>query len=55
MKFQTVKLGDIAVMKYGKMPPKDLLCEDGFPVFSGYRVTGSCKEYLYSIDKNTPG
>jgi type I restriction enzyme S subunit len=35
-------------MKYGKMPPRDLLCEDGFPIFSGYRVTGSCKEYLYS-------
>jgi type I restriction enzyme S subunit len=51
MNFQTVKLGEIATMKYGKMPPRDLLCEDGFPVFSGYRVTGACKEYLYDEPK----
>jgi type I restriction enzyme S subunit len=34
-------------MKYGKMPPKDMLADEGFPVFSGYRITGYAKEYLY--------
>ena len=44
-----VLLSDIAEMKYGKMPTQDVLVdsEDGFPVFSGYRITGYAKEYLY--------
>jgi len=47
MSWTRVKLGEITRMKYGKMPPADILSEDGFPVFSGYRITGCCKEYLY--------
>ncbi len=47
MKWHRVKLGDITRMKYGKMPPADIISEDGFPIFSGYRITGCCKEYLY--------
>ncbi|MFQ5500647.1 MAG: restriction endonuclease subunit S [Candidatus Zixiibacteriota bacterium] len=35
-------------MKYGKMPRKDILSEEGFPVFSGYRITGYAKEYLWA-------
>jgi type I restriction enzyme S subunit len=34
-------------MKYGKMPPKGVLADEGFPVFSGYRITGFAKEYLF--------
>jgi type I restriction enzyme, S subunit len=41
------KLGDICRMKYGKMPPKNVLSDEGFPVFSGYRITGHAKEYLW--------
>jgi type I restriction enzyme S subunit len=33
--------------KYGKMPPKDKLADTGYPVYSGYRVSGYAKEYLY--------
>ncbi|WP_422880242.1 restriction endonuclease subunit S [Moorella sulfitireducens] len=34
-------------MKYGKMPKKQDLVENGYPVFSGYGIVGSHKEYLY--------
>ena len=44
---KVVDLGEICSMKYGKMLPKDLAVDDGFPVYSGYRITGYSKEYLY--------
>lgn len=47
MKLAQYKLGDICRMKYGRMPPKEVLSDDGFPVFSGYRITGFATEYLY--------
>ena len=34
-------------MKYGKMPKKEDLVNKGFPIFSGYRVVGFHKEFLY--------
>lgn len=35
-------------MKYGKMPPKSVLSDNiGYPIYSGYRVSGYAKEYLY--------
>jgi type I restriction enzyme, S subunit len=43
---RTVRLGDISSMKYGKLPPKDILC-DGYPIFTGYRISGYLKEYLF--------
>ena len=48
MSLSEVSVGDIAKMKYGKMPPKDILSDEGFPVYSGYRVTGYAKECLYA-------
>lgn len=51
MIFRKIRLGDVAEMKYGKMPPKEFLSSDGFPVFSGYRITGYSKEYLYKEPK----
>lgn len=44
-----VTLSNISEMKYGKMPPKEILIEseEGFPVYSGYRITGYAKEFLY--------
>lgn len=44
---KVVELGEICTMKYGKMLPKDLAVNEGFPVYSGYRITGYSKEYLY--------
>ena len=46
-----VRIDDIAQLKYGKMPPKELVVGNGYPVFSGYRVTGCVKEYLYANPK----
>ena len=33
------------------MPPKDMVANEGFPIFSGYRITGYAKEYLYDESK----
>ena len=40
------KLGNIAKFRYGKMPDKDKFLDDGYPVFSGYRITGYYSEYM---------
>ena len=38
-------LGSFSNMKYGKMPKKDMVKENGkYPVFSGYRIVGYCDE-----------
>ena len=43
---QTVLLGDIASLKYGKMPKKERVNDRGrYPVFTGYRVAGYYDEY----------
>lgn len=34
------KLGDMVDFKYGKMPESKLIQENGYPIFSGYRITG---------------
>jgi type I restriction enzyme, S subunit len=47
MKALKYKLGEFCHMKYGKMPKKKDLVEDGYPIFSGYRIVGHHKEYLY--------
>jgi len=41
-----VKLGNIAKFRYGKMPDKDKFLDDGYPVFSGYRIIGYYSEYM---------
>jgi type I restriction enzyme S subunit len=41
------KLDNLVSMKYGKMPKKNDLVQTGYPVYSGYRVSGFHKEYLY--------
>ena len=51
MNHTSYKLGDFCQMRYGKMPPKDMLADEGFPIFSGYRITGYAKEYLYDESK----
>lgn len=47
MDFKEFKLSDLAKMKYGKMLAKAQFTETGFPVYSGYRITGYTKEFLY--------
>ena len=42
-----VKLKDICTFKYGKIHPKSLKVDVGYPVYSGYRVTGYTSQYLY--------
>lgn len=44
---KTFTLGELCTMKYGKMPKKEDLVESGYPVFSGYRVVGFHKQFLY--------
>ncbi|MDA5956265.1 restriction endonuclease subunit S [Listeria monocytogenes] len=40
------KLGTFSEMKYGKMPKKDRITEDGqYPIYSGYRIVGYYDEY----------
>jgi type I restriction enzyme S subunit len=43
---KTVQLGQIATMRYGKLPPKNPL-DSGFPIYTGYRISGFANEYLY--------
>lgn len=43
---RTVTLGEIASLKYGKLPPSKKL-DSGFPIFTGYRVAGYADQYLY--------
>ncbi len=45
--WQTVELGEISEMKYGKMPKKNKIKENGYPIFSGYKITGYYDEYMY--------
>lgn len=47
MSWLAVSLGEIATMKYGKLPPKETCGEEGFPIFTGYRIAGFSNEFLY--------
>ena len=47
MKLKTVKLKEIVSMKYGKMPKPSIISENGYPIYSGYGVTGYAKQFLY--------
>ena len=47
MKWPTVALGNIATMKYGKLPPQNASFDSLYPIFTGYRIAGFSSEYLY--------
>ena len=47
MKLKTVKLKEIVSMKYGIMPKPSIISENGYPIYSGYGVTGYAKQFLY--------
>ncbi|MDE4084641.1 restriction endonuclease subunit S [Planococcus maritimus] len=41
------KLGEIAKLKYGKMPKKEKKVENGYSIYTGYKISGSYSEYMY--------
>lgn len=43
-----VRLGDLADFTYGKMVPASKRTERGVPVYSGYGITGYCKEPMFT-------
>ena len=45
--WEVKELEKIVSMKYGKMPNKKDLVSKGYPVYSGYKISGFHKEYLY--------
>ncbi|NRF27450.1 restriction endonuclease subunit S [Vibrio coralliilyticus] len=47
MELKEYSISDIATLKYGKMLAKTKFTENGYPVFSGYKITGYTSEYLY--------
>ncbi len=47
MEYNKCELQEIASMKYGKMPKKDKIVDKGYPIYSGYKITGFYEEYMY--------
>lgn len=46
MDFAITRFGDFAVFRYGKMPKKDDIRENGkYPIYSGYRYVGYYDDY----------
>ncbi len=47
-KLKTKKIGEVCNIKYGKMPKKeDIIDTDGYPIFTGYLISGYHREYMY--------
>lgn len=42
-----VEFGNVASFKYGTMPKKDKICEEGYPLFSGYKIVGYYPEKMF--------
>ena len=49
--WQVVKFSDISEFHYGKMPQKNDIIEKGYPIFSGYRIVGHHKKFMYEDEK----
>ncbi|MFE4123172.1 restriction endonuclease subunit S [Priestia sp. YIM B13486] len=47
MNFKELELGDIAKFKYGKMPKADKKVQNGYPIYTGYKISGYYSEYMY--------
>lgn len=45
--WEKVKLGEVTDFKYGRMPKPENLTNIGYPVYSGYRITGYTNDYLF--------
>ncbi|CAD2079341.1 type I restriction modification protein [Phocicoccus schoeneichii] len=51
MRFEDYKLGEISTFKYGKMPKKDRIKVKGYPIYTGYKVSGYYDEYMYETEQ----
>ena len=50
MPFDEWKIKELSILtdfQYGKMVPEEERCEKGYPIFSGYGVTGYYHEYMF--------
>ncbi len=47
LEYQEYSIADIATLKYGKMLSKNKMIDSGYPVYSGYRITGYSGKYMY--------
>ena len=47
MMFTEYSIEEISILKYGTMPKKEIIVSNGFPIYSGYRVTGYASKFLY--------
>ena len=45
--WEVKEFNKIADFKYGKMPNKNDIVDTGFPIFSGYKITGYYKKYMF--------
>lgn len=45
---QPTVLGDYVSFQYGKLPPKENSSEAEYPIFTGYRISGYAKSYMFS-------
>jgi len=43
-----MQLGELADFTYGKMVPATKKTETGYPVYSGYGITGYCEEVMFT-------
>ena len=49
--WEVKRLKDISDFKYGTMPNAEKVKESGYPIFSGYRVTGYYDEYMFEQEQ----
>lgn len=45
--WEVKELGDAVEFKYGKMPKKTEIVDEGYPIFSGYKITGYYKNFMF--------
>ena len=52
MKFEQKAFGEFATFRYGKMPDKKKISDDGlYPIYSGYRIAGYYSEFNLEKDE----
>jgi len=44
--WEVLRFGDISKFKYGKMPDRSKIVENGYPIYSGYRIVGNYSECM---------
>ena len=49
--WEVKRLGELSDFRYGTMPVANRVSESGYPIFSGYRITGYYDEYMFSDEQ----